>query len=161
MPLPRTSASIDDLDYLARSGINQNHVVVHDRVAVARGNSKGWRHCVVSDSVRRQDDSDLRFYGRNIDRAVLADHVFAKARNCSHAEQAADRSNGAANRSANDTAHWSANRTAFFGAALRTPGYPLSLGGESEGEQSREHGYSKLISHRHFSVLSTIGCQTI
>src|SRR5262249_17311941 len=24
MPLPRTSASIDDLDYLARSGINQN-----------------------------------------------------------------------------------------------------------------------------------------
>ena len=62
----------------------------------------------------------------------------------------------AANRTADYTANWARGSIAFRCAALHSSENALGLGCERRGEQSRDHGYSEFLPHRHFSLLLTI-----
>jgi hypothetical protein len=54
----------------------------------------------------------------------------------------------------NRTAYRSAGGGAFGGAAFRTAGNTLALGGEWRSEQSRDNSYSEFLLHlHHFSFL--------
>jgi hypothetical protein len=78
-------------------------------------------------------------------------HHIVKAGSFIDAKQTANSSCDAANHPPNRTAY----RATFGGAAFRTAGNTLTLGGEWRSEQSRDNSYSESLLHlHHFSFLS-------
>jgi hypothetical protein len=150
--LPVDGDSVDYLNYPACPWIDQNRLLIDNRVAVARGNAIFPRYPVICYSGGRQDHADPRILAVAIRGAVFAYHVVVKARNFIDAQHAANSARDAADHATDR----SADVAAFRGATFRTCRNALSLGRERRGEQSRTHGYSESFLHRHFSVFCLV-----
>lgn len=91
-----------------------------------------------------------------ISRAVLVHPMAMVAWPRVDAEYPVHAAGRAANRAADYTANWARGPIAFRRAALHASENALGLGRERRGEQSRDHGYSEFLPHRHFSLLLAI-----
>jgi hypothetical protein len=91
-----------------------------------------------------------------ISRAVLVNPMAMVAWPRVDAEYPVHAAGRGANRAADYTANWSRGSIAFRRAALHSSENALGLGRERRSEQSRDHGYSEFLPHRHFSLLLTI-----
>ena len=151
---PAVDDSIDHLNHCARSWINQNGVLIDDRVAVGWGNSIFPRHLVKDYPGGRQDHPNLRILGIDKSGSVLAYHIVVKASGLIDAQEAADPARDTANHATDRATHGPAYGAAFGCATFRAAGNSLSLGRDRRGEQSRNHGYSEFFLHRHVSVFS-------
>jgi hypothetical protein len=83
-----------------------------------------------------------------ISRTVIVARVDAK-----HAIDAADRTTYSAT---DDAADRTSSGVAFRRAAFHSAKNALSMSGDWRGEQSHNHGYSKFLPHRYFSILDSI-----
>jgi hypothetical protein len=71
------------------------------------------------------------------------------------AEHPVHAANRATDSAADNTANWTRGVTTLRRAALHASENTLRMNRDWDGEQSRNHGYSKFLPHRHFSMLST------
>jgi hypothetical protein len=143
------------LNHCARSWINQNCVLIDDRVAVGWGNSIFRRHLVKDYKDYpggRQGHPNLRILGIDKSGSVLAYHIVVKGSGSIDAQEAAkaeDPARDTANDATDRANHGPAYGAAFGCATFRAAGNSLSLGRDRRGEQRRNHGYSECFLHRH------------
>ena len=101
-PIRFLQALVDDLNDGVGSRIDENRLIVDDRVAISADAVFG-RHVVIDDAVRRQDGAGLHRFAVPIGRMMFADDVIVKARTLIDAEQTVDAVGHPANDAANRT----------------------------------------------------------
>jgi hypothetical protein len=116
---------LDDLNYAARSGVDQNGRVIDDRIAIFANTVLRW-NLVVGDARFRKYCAYPYITFVAVRGPVLFDDVMTETRTLIDAENAIYTADDAADRAANNRSHRPGSPLALSCATFDASGYPLS-----------------------------------
>ncbi len=142
--IPRSYASaglVDDLDDPASCGIDQDRLIVDDRIPIAV-QTVLRRHIIILNPVRWQNDARANLVAVAIRGMMLVNDIFVKARTLIDAEQTVDAACHAANDPSNDAPNGSCFRVSLVGPVFRASNDALSIGAERR-QEDQSHGANR------------------
>jgi hypothetical protein len=116
---------LDDFDYAARTGVNQNRSIVDNCVAIFACTVL-LRNLIIGDARFRKLSADPHIALITVRRAALFNHITAEARPLVYTQNARDAADDPADRAANDSAYRTCRALAFSFTTFDATGHALS-----------------------------------
>jgi hypothetical protein len=118
------SGLLDDLDYAARAGVNQNRSIIDDRVAIF-ANTVFWWNFIVGDARFRKYCAHPHITFVAVRGPVFFDDIMPEARALIDAENSRHTADDPSDRAANNSSHRPGSPLALSCTAFDASGYAL------------------------------------